>query len=115
MPFITTWRTDSANQTIIIPVGGSTAKYSIDWGDNSPAGTDITGDSTHTYREADSYTVSISGGLERFHLDGQQPNAGRLISIGQWGDIRWTSMRDAFDGASNMVYNATDAPRISQA
>ena len=113
MPFITTWRTDSANQTITIPVGGSTAKYSIDWGDNSPAGTDITGDSTHTYREADSYTVSISGGFERFHLDGLQPNAGRLISIDQWGDIRWTSMRDAFDGASNMVYNATDAPDLS--
>ena len=112
-PFITTWRTDSANQTITIPVGGSTAKYSIDWGDNSPAETDITGDSTHIYREADSYTVLISGGFERFHLNGQQPNAGRLISIDQWGDIRWTSMNGAFDDASNMVYNATDAPDLS--
>ena len=112
MPFITTWRTDSANQTITIPVGGSTAKYSIDWGDNSPAETDITGDSTHTYREADSYTVSISGGLERFHLDGLQPNAGRLISIDQWGDTRWTTMDAAFDGATNMVYRATDTPDL---
>ena len=111
--FITTWRTDSANQTITIPVGGSTAKYSIDWGDNSPAETDITGDSTHTYREADSYTVSISGGLERFHLDGQQPNAGRLASIEQWGDTRWTTMDAAFDGATNMVYRATDTPDLS--
>ena len=111
--FITTWRTDSANQTITIPVGGSTAKYSIDWGDNSPAETDITGDSTHTYREADSYTVSISGGLERFHLDGQQPNAGRLASIEQWGDTRWTTMDTAFDGATNMVYRATDTPDLS--
>ena len=110
--FITTWRTDSANQTITIPVGGSTARYSIDWGDNSPAETDITGDSTHTYREADSYTVSISGGLERFHLDGQQPNAGRLASIEQWGDTKWTTMNGAFDGAANMVYNATDSPDL---
>ena len=112
MPFITTWRTDSANQTITIPVGGSTARYSIDWGDNSPAETDITGDSTHTYREADSYTVSISGGLERIYLDGQQPNAGRLASIEQWGDMYWTSMSGAFDGAYNMVYNATDTPDL---
>ena len=111
--FITTWRTDSANQTITIPVGGSTARYSIDWGDNSPAETDITGDSTHTYREADSYTVSISGGLERFHLDGQQPNAGRLASIEQWGDTRWITMDAAFDGATNMVYRATDTPDLS--
>ena len=112
MPFITKWRTDSANQTITVPVGGSTARYSIDWGDNSPAGTDITGDSTHTYREADSYTVSISGGLERIYLDGQQPNAGRLASIEQWGDMYWTSMSGAFDGAYNMVYNATDTPDL---
>ena len=113
MPFITTWRTDSANQTITIPVGGSTARYSIDWGDNSPAETDITGDSTHTYREADSYTVSISGGLERIYLDRQQPNAGRLASIEQWGDTRWTTMDAAFYGAYNMVYNATDSPDLS--
>ena len=111
--FITTWRTDSANQTITIPVGGSTARYSMDWGDNSPAETDITGDSTHTYREADSYTVSISGGLERIYLDGQQPNAGRLASIEQWGDTRWTTMDAAFDGATNMVYRATDTPDLS--
>ncbi len=57
--FITTWRTDSANQTITIPVGGSTARYSIDWGDNSPAETDITGDSTHTYREAQLHRLHI--------------------------------------------------------
>ena len=112
--FITTWRTDSANQTITIPVGGSTARYSIDWGDNSPAETDITGDSTHTYREADSYTVSISGGLERFHLDGQRPEIKkRLASIEQWGDTRWTTMNGAFSGARNMVYNATDTPDLS--
>ena len=112
VPFITTWRTDSANQTITIPVGGSTARYSIDWGDNSPVETDITGDSTHTYAEAGIYTVSISGGLERIYLDGQQPNAGRLASIEQWGDMYWTSMRGAFDGAYNMVYNAAAAPDL---
>ena len=112
MPFITTWRTDSADQTITIPVGGSTARYSIDWGDNSPVETDITGDSTHTYAEAGIYTVSISGGLERIYLDGQQPNAGRLASIEQWGDMYWTSMSGAFDGAYNMVYDATAAPDL---
>ena len=112
MPFITTWRTDSANQTITIPVGGSTARYSIDWGDSSTAEMDITGDSTHTYAEAGIYTVSISGGLERIYLDGQQPNAGRLASIEQWGDMYWTSMSGAFDGAYNMVYNAAAAPDL---
>ena len=112
MPFITKWRTDSANQTITVPVGGSTARYSIDWGDNSPVRTGITGDSTHTYREAGIHIVSISGNFERIHLDGQQPNAGRLASIEQWGDMYWTSMSGAFDGAYNMVYNAVAAPDL---
>ena len=110
-PFVTTWNTDSANQAITIPVGGSTASYHVDWGDNT-ASTSVTGDSTHTYAEAGIYTVSISGGLERIYLDGQQPNAGRLASIEQWGDMYWTSMSGAFDGAYNMVYNATDAPDL---
>ena len=111
--FITTWRTDSANQTITIPVGGSTARYSIDWGDNSPAETDITGDSTHTYREADSYTVSISGGLERIYLNGQQPNAGRLASIEQWATRDGPPWMLRFTGPRNMAYNAADSPDLS--
>ena len=110
-PFITKWRTDSANQTITIPVGGSTARYSIDWGD-SPVETDITGNSTHTYRDAGIHTVYISGNFERIHLDGQQPNAGRLTSIEQWGDIYWTNMSNAFAGASNMTYSAMDTPDL---
>ena len=111
-PFITTWMTDSANQTITVPVGGSTARYSIDWGDNSTVRTGITGDSTHTYREPGIHIVSISGNFERIHLDGQQPNAGRLASIEQWGDIYWTNMSNAFAGASNMVYSAAAAPDL---
>ena len=112
-PFVTTWNTDSANQAITVPVGGSTAPYHVDWGDNTTS-TGVTGDSTHTYAEAGNHTVSISGGFERIHLDYLQPNAGRLVSIDQWGDVSWTSMREAFAGASNMVYNATDAPNLSR-
>ena len=107
-PFITTWMTDAANQTVTIP--GTGHACNINWGDGT-VHLDTSCRQAHTYAEAGTYTVSISGGLERFHLDGQQPNAGRLISIDQWGDIRWTSMRGAFEGASNMAYRATDVVR----
>ena len=36
-----------------------------------------------------------------------------LASIDQWGGISWTTMHNAFAGASNMVYRATDAPDLS--
>ena len=56
----------------------------------------------------------MTGGLERIGIDGRQPYADRLISIAQWGDTYWTSMRDAFRGASNMGYPATDTPNLSR-
>ena len=109
IPFITTWKTTSADESITLPLVGT--DITINWGDGSTtAGVSTPVD--HTYNTAGDYTVQITGGLERFHLDGQQPNAGRLISIDQWGDTRWTTMDAAFDGATNMVYRATDTPDL---
>ena len=110
--FATTWETDSANQTITIPVGGSIATYNINWGDATATQSDVTGDTSHTYTAAGSYQVSITGNFERIYLSGQS-SAEKLKSIDQWGSTEWTTMDDAFDGASNMVYRATDAPNLS--
>ena len=112
--FITTWTTDSASQTVTIPVGDSTASYNVDWGDGS-ADTGVSGNQTHTYGAADTYTVSISGGFERIHLGGgTAANAALLASVEQWGNASWTSMEGAFAGTSNMAYNATDVPDLSK-
>ena len=116
--FVTTWRTTATDQTVTIPVGGSTATYDIDWGDGTTE-IDATGDRVHAYADADTYTVSISGGFDRIYLnsysgDEAAENAGRLASIEQWGDASWSSMQNAFSGASNMVYLATDVPNLSR-
>ena len=111
-PFITTWQTAAAGESITIPVGGALGTYAIDWGDGSTS-LSVTGDQTHTYDDAGTYTVSISGDFTKIALKGQQPNADKLQSIEQWGDTRWESMRSAFHGASNMAYSATDTPNLS--
>ncbi|PWL39206.1 hypothetical protein DKG77_09520 [Flagellimonas aquimarina] len=36
-----------------------------------------------------------------------------LASIEQWGSIQWETMYAAFSGCTNMVYNATDVPDLS--
>ena len=46
-PFVTTWRTASPNESITIPVGGSTGAYTVDWGDGTV--TSVTGDASHAY------------------------------------------------------------------
>ena len=107
-PFVTTWATTAANESITIPVGGAAGQYTVDWGDGSQE--TITGDASHQYPDAGTYTVSISGNFTRINLGADQASAQKLQSIRQWGGIQWGSMNNAFAGASNMVYNATDVP-----
>ena len=111
-PFVTTWRTTSPNEPITIPVGNATCTYTVDWGDGGIS-TNVTGDQTHAYKDAGTYTVTITGNFERIYLNDDQINAPKLQSIEQWGDVPWASMGSAFYGASNMVYNAADVPDLS--
>ena len=107
--FTTTWRTDSANEEITLPVRGS--GITIYWGDGTNS-TGVSGDAAHTYAAAGNHTVDVAGGLEAFTLD-NHANATKLVSIDRWGNASWTTMRDAFRGAANMVYNAADSPDLS--
>ena len=108
-PFVTTWRTTTPDESITIPGSGT---YAVDWGDGTTS-TGVSGSQTHTYAELGDYVVSISGDFTRIHLDNQQPNAGKLLSIDQWGDIRWISMNSAFGGHQTW-YTAQLTSRISR-
>lgn len=112
--FITTWQTTTASESITIPTSsGETYDYRVDWGDGTV--TMETGDATHTYAIAGTYSVSIIGTFPRIYFnngdDGQEVT--KIQSIEQWGNIAWSSMNHAFYGCSNLTYNATDAPDLS--
>ena len=106
--FITTWSTGSS-KSITIPGAGT---YDVVWGDGQFSG-GASGSAPHTYATPGTYTVSITGGLTSINLGGSSSNAQKLQSIEQWGGIEWTTMRSAFQGASNMEYRATGAPDLS--
>ena len=113
-PFVTTWQTHGANQEVTIPVGGAAGTFTVDWGDGTIE-QDVTGDQTHRYVAAGTYTVTISGDFTRIHLGSSSPpNTERLKSIDQWGDVRWTSMAGAFARAFDVVDRAADAPDLSR-
>jgi len=116
--FITTWETTTPNESIVIPTAsGETYSYSINWGDGS-SDDNQTGNASHAYAIAGSYTVSITGTFPRIHLGSSIPfaqvNKDKLLKIEQWGSIDWKSMEEAFNGASNMTIQATDAPDLGE-
>ena len=109
--FITTWQIDSDGDDITIPTTGAGYDYTIDWGDGVIQ-VNQTGDATHAYATAGTYTVKISGDFPRIYFNGSGDKTA-ILTIEQWGEIEWTSMEVAFSGCSNLTYNATDAPDLS--
>ncbi|TMU56819.1 BspA family leucine-rich repeat surface protein [Flagellimonas algicola] len=114
--FITTWKTDTAGETISFgDLQDEFYECNIIWGDENDDSYDTYGGTTppsHVYEAAGTYTVKIRYGFSRLLMD-NNPSATKLLSIDQWGAIEWQSFERAFEGCSNMVYNATDAPDLT--
>jgi surface protein len=117
-PFVTTWKTDNpgvsgANQITIPTFSGELYDYTVDWGDGT-SDANITGDITHTYAVAGTYTVSISGNFPRISFANDATDRPKILTVESWGDIEWTSMSSAFAVCSNLDVVATDIPDLSR-
>ncbi|RIV43142.1 BspA family leucine-rich repeat surface protein [Flagellimonas pelagia] len=116
--FVTTWKTDNQggtnNTSVLIPTTGTGYNYDVDW-DNDGTFDDfgITGDAAHDYGTTGTYTIRIRGSFPRIYIKDNNSAKDKIISVEQWGDIQWTSMSGAFQGAVNLVINATDIPDLS--
>lgn len=116
LPFITTWKTDNPgvsnnNQVTIFTYGLSTYNYNIDWGDMN-TDNNVTGNITHTYLTPGTYTITITGTFPRINF-GNGGDRRKLMTIEQWGNTAWESMREAFLGCENLQGNFTDVPNLS--
>jgi len=124
--FITIWKTDnngtSNNNQITIPTIGDGYNYSVDWGDGTSS-QNATIDITHTYSSIGTYTVKISGDFPRIDFaknstwDWKNTTYNtdnlKILSIKQWGKIKWKSMNGAFAGCKNLNGEAIDRPILS--
>ncbi|AUP78544.1 BspA family leucine-rich repeat surface protein [Flavivirga eckloniae] len=112
--FITTWKTLRNNEFITIPTyKGETYNYTVNWGDDTTS-INQTGDATHGYATAGTYTVSITGDFPRVYNNGSSSISRRIQSVEQWGNQVWTSMQFAFMGCRDLQINASDAPDLSK-
>lgn len=116
-PFVTTWKTDNpgftASNQIKIGTEGIGYNYTISWGDGF-TDSNVSGDIIHTYATPGTYTVEISGDFPRLFFDQAGYDNEKLLTVEQWGDIKWESMRQAFFQCSNLVVNAIDIPDLSR-
>ncbi len=111
-PFITTWKTDNAgtsnSTSITIPTFGVGYNYEVDWNnDGTYDQSGITGNVTHDFGVAGTYTIRIRGAFPTIFFS----NGGdrlKLLDIAQWGDQVWTTMLNAFYGCANLQISATD-------
>ena len=111
--FISTWRTTTTDESITIPTqNGFTYDYTVDWGDGT-ALTNYTENASHVYETANTYTVTVTGTFPSIYFSNNNEIKSKILSIEQWGNIEWQSMKNAFEGCDNLTYNATDAPNLT--
>lgn len=116
-PFITTWQTSnpgsSGTTAITIPTGSGTYNYEVDWNnDGLYDETGLTGEVTHDFGTAGTYTIRIRGTFPGIVFSGGG-DCQKLLDISQWGDIAWAEMSGAYFGCSNLNISATDLPNLS--
>jgi len=116
-PFISRWQTTTGNQEVTININDDIDTsiiqydYDVDWGDGSDIDTGLDSNATHTYTDAGTYTVTISGSLLGLKACANGENT--LISVDQWGDIQWQSFANAFQSCANVQFaSGIDAPDL---
>lgn len=115
-PFITTWEVSEDDLSIIIDTSTSsyTYNYTIDFGDGTISN-NVQGNISHTYASSGTYIVQISGDFPSLKQnENDLNNTLKLMSVQQWGDIEWQTMKNMFYNCVNLVVNATDVPDLSQ-
>lgn len=98
--------------------------FTVDWGDGiseiynqTTSSTEDLAGLTHTYAAASAYEISIrensSGGFPRIFFNGVTNTSStnddvKITDIVKWGNVKWTSMTDAFEGCLNLSAIETD-------
>ena len=115
--FVTTWKTNntgtSNSTSITIPTTGAGYNYDVDWNNDGTFDEfGLTGNVTHDFGTASTYTIRIQGSFPRIYFFGGGDKE-KILSVDQWGNQQWTNMSSAFYGCSNLHVLATDAPDLS--
>lgn len=113
---VDTTKAGSVADTFVLPnYTSDTYDYYVDWGEGG-AEEHITtaGNHSHTYASSGTYQIKIKGIFPQIYFNNAGDKA-KLITIDNWGNIKWSSMLNAFYGCSNMQGNWIDCPNMTTA
>lgn len=116
VPFKTTWRTIVSNQTITLPIyNGGTYNFTVNWGDGSQIESCLSSScsaKTHTYTNAGTYVVILSGVVDGFNF-ALEPASANIINVLQWGDVMFGNESGIFESCGNFEsIPAIDSPNF---
>lgn len=115
LPFLTTWRTTNASESITIPLPAPAASYSltIDWGDGQVETITTQYPISHNYSVAGLHNVSILGDIRGFGF-GYAGDLFKIVDIASFGSrfVMDGGSLDVFGGCWNLRVSAspTDQP-----
>lgn len=103
-PFISTWRTTAAGETIVLPLpaSGATYNFKVDWGDSTSVTTHTDYNVSHTYAVAGDYTVTITGTMEAWSFNGTG-SKDKIRQVTDFGEMGWKNLYGAFKGCQNLT------------
>ncbi len=117
--FVTEW-TVGAGDTIKLysydtTPSGYTMDYDVDWGDGNTDTNVTTADKTHTYANPGTYQVVITNQFGSLNMERASViERSYLTKMVQWGtDNIWSSLYRMFYLCSDMLYEATDFPNLT--
>ena len=119
--FISSWTTTGASETVTLPlINGGTHTFTVDWGDGSSSAITAWNDAakTHTYANAGTYNVAITGTMGAWSFDYDQNLSAdgdqtKLQSIAEWGPFSFNNAVNNFISATSLSITATDIPDLT--
>ncbi|MGN8225642.1 BspA family leucine-rich repeat surface protein [Gracilimonas sp. BCB1] len=123
-PFITTWDVSGDNMSVTFPTADqvdgkdlSNYDFRIEWGNGESEWINGAAPTVaKTYASEGTHTVKISGDfpyLAGTVVFGSSESTGNMLSVAQWGDIEWESMKNSFASIPNLGLSAGDVPDLS--
>jgi surface protein len=123
IPFISTWKTDNtstgssnSNQVRLPLMPNGSYNFYVNWGDGTVSSIASWNqpEATHTYAAAGTYTITITGYINGWSFAAVPPLTGatgdrlKLLTISQWGCLRFNSIITDSTVNSGAFYNCTN-------